>query len=80
MVITAKIKEKLLVIFKGVDYRQIVSTRVGCHPNTVSNVLLNEHDNLKVATALLELAQELKPKKEDDEKMQSKARAIAKQL
>jgi hypothetical protein len=77
MEITAKIREKLLALFEGVNYRQIISERVGCHPNTVSNVLLKGHKNYKVALALLNLGKELK-EEQSEEKQQ--ALAIAKQL
>jgi hypothetical protein len=77
MEITAEMRKKLLSLFEGVNYRQIVSEREDCHPNTVSNVLLYGKKNSKVALALLNLGTELK-KKQGEEKQQ--ALAIAKQL
>lgn len=77
MVITDKMREKLLALFEGENYRQIVAERTGVHPNTVSNVLLYGHRNLKVAVALLELGKELKEKQGEEKR---KALSIAKQL
>jgi hypothetical protein len=79
-VITDKVREKLIELFQGVDYRKIVSERVGCHPNTVGNVLNNGNSNLKVETALLELAKEVKDSQPSEEEQLKKARQIIKQL
>lgn len=77
MDITAKIREKLLALFEGVNYRQIVAERADCHPNTVSNVLLYGHSNAKVALEILKLGREIKAQLEAQQK---EASAIAKQL
>jgi hypothetical protein len=73
MVIKGKTRERLVQLLKGVNYRVIVSERTGVHPNTVTNVLLNESDNLPVALELLVLGQE-------QTKHLKKAKSIAKQL
>ena len=77
MEITPKIRAKLLLLFEGVNYRQIVAERAGCHPNTVSNVLHNGHSNADVALHLLQLGQEIKQKQEADK---AQVIALAKQL
>lgn len=76
MVIRDKIRQKVLKYLPD-NYRQIVAQRVGCHPNTVANVLHHGHNNLDVAHALLQLAQE---EKEKNAKKASDAKAIAEQL
>jgi hypothetical protein len=76
MVINIATREKLLKILPK-NYRMLVAERVGCHPNTVSNVLLNGHKNLAVYTALLELAKETK---DADDKLKAKADKILQQL
>lgn len=76
MVITDKIRQKLLKHLPD-NYRQIVAQRVGCHVNTVANVLHHGRHNLDVAHALLQLAQEEKAK---NAKKESEAKAIAEQL
>jgi hypothetical protein len=80
MVIDSKTRENLRFLLDGVNYRQIVAEKVGCHPNTVGNVLNNGHDNLAVAVALLELAQEQKATKEKEQEQKQKAEAIMKQI
>lgn len=79
MEITDKIREKLLQLFKSenVDYRQIVSDRMRCHPNTVANVLFNRSKNTAVAISILELGKEIKEKQEEEKQ---KGLSIAKQL
>lgn len=76
MVITPKIRAKLVKHLPA-DYRKIISERVKCHPNTVYNVLNNEHDNLEVATALIELAHQEKFK---NKPKQDNATALVAQL
>lgn len=77
MALALKTRKNLQAILKGVDYRKIVSDRVKCHPNTVSNVLLNGNDNPLVELELMILAQEVKQSKDDIEKRKAR---IAKQL
>lgn len=80
MVIDDNTRKKLLFLLEGVNYRQIISDKCHCHPNTVSNVLLKGHDNLEVATALINLGKEQKSKKQQEEIQRRKALATAKQL
>jgi hypothetical protein len=80
MVIDTKTRTKLIALFEGVDYRQIVADRADCHPNTVANVLHHGTDNPKVELELLVLAQEVQTRKDEEEQIRKKARAIAKQL
>lgn len=80
MVIDNKTRNKLVALFDGVDYRQIVAERANCHPNTVSNVLYHGNDNPKVELELLVLAQEIQARKDEQDELRKKARAIAKQL
>lgn len=77
MIADGKIRKKLIDILKGVDYRKIVSERAGCHPNTVSNVLLNGNDNEAVELEIFILAKEIQDKRESRAKT---IRDIAKQL
>jgi hypothetical protein len=67
MRINAKTKSKLTKLFENVNYRAIVAKRANCHPNTVSNVLLHGHDNLKVAKHLIKLGREVKALSETKE-------------
>lgn len=77
MRITSKIRKQLLPLLDGVPYRKIISEKLDCHANTVSNVLLHEHDNAEVATEILLLAKQLKEKKQKEDE---KAEAIIKKL
>lgn len=80
MVIDNKTRNKLITLFEGVDYRQIVSERAKCHPNTVANVLHHGNDNARVELELLVLAKEVQAKKDEDAQLRKRALAIAKQL
>jgi hypothetical protein len=80
MTIDSKTRENLLSLLDGVNYRQIIAEQIGCHPNTVGNVLHNGHDNLPVAVALLELAQQQKAAKEKEREQKQKAEVIMKQI
>jgi hypothetical protein len=75
--ITDKIRAKLLALFDGVNYRQIVAERTGVHENTVGNVMLRGHSNLKVVIALLELGKEMKELKQAEAE---KVSVLTKQL
>lgn len=77
MIVDAKTRKKLVDILKNVDYRKIVSERVGCHPNTVSNVLLHGNDNKAVELQLFILAKETQ---EQEELHEQEVLRIAKQL
>lgn len=77
MAIDRKTRKALQDILEGIDYRKIVSTRVNCHPNTVSNVLLKGNDNDLVELELMILAKETKESKQAISKQKA---AIAKQL
>jgi plasmid maintenance system antidote protein VapI len=88
MMIDDKMRKKIIEILKGTNYRKVVSERVGCHPNTVSNIL-NEAPAVatemseRVELALLEFAAEIAEKKSTatERKVRiKKARAITKQL
>jgi hypothetical protein len=80
MAINDKTRIKLIDIFKGIDYKQIVSEKAGCHPNTVSNVLLKGTDNPKVELEIMILAQSVAEKKKAENAMRKKAKQIAAQL
>jgi hypothetical protein len=71
-----KIRKKLIALLPS-NYRQIVADRVGCHPNTVYNVLHHENDNPQVEAELFTLAKEEKDKRNEHE---GKIASIAKQL
>lgn len=75
MVITSKTRKTLLPLLPR-NYRKLVSTRVGCHVNTVYNVLHREMDNHEVIEAILALAKEKKTK---EKKLANKVQAITKQ-
>lgn len=77
MLIDDKTRKKLIDLFKGVDYRKIVSERANCHPNTVTNVLMKGTDNITVAKELLKLGRETKAEKSKGKKQ---IRSIAAQL
>jgi hypothetical protein len=79
MVINAKIRKNLIDLLPK-NYRQIIAEQVGCHPNTVYNVLHHEHPNLDVALALLQLGKDQKEAKAKEEVDHKKALSIAKQL
>lgn len=53
-----KAERETLLKFLPRDYRKKVSERVGCHINTVANVLHHEEGNLEVYKALVEIAEE----------------------
>lgn len=80
MPIDSKNRKKLVDLLDGVNYRKIVSDRTGCHPNTVTNVLMHGNDNPVVELELLTLAQEQKAKKETEDAIRRKNREIIKQL
>lgn len=73
MAIDSKTREKLATILYGINYRQIIAEKIGCHPNTVANVLYGRVNNRRVELELLILAKETKEQAEQ-------ADAIAKQL
>lgn len=79
MAIDSKNRNKLIKLFKDVDYRKIVSQRAGCHPNTVTNVL-NGNDNPTVELEILILAQQMMEQKQKEEEIRRKSSAIIKQL
>lgn len=82
MIIDAKARKKLIEILKGTDYRKVVSERAECHPNTVSNTLLNPaaHPNEKVEIELLIFAKEVEERRNKSADRRQQAKAIAKQL
>lgn len=66
-------REKIEAILEGTNYRKVIADRLGCHPNTVANVLRGKVNNRRVWLELLILAKETKEQAEQ-------ADAIAKQL
>ena len=71
-----KIRQKLIDLLPT-NYRQIVAERAQCHPNTVYNVLQNQHDNKRVELEIFALAKETKDAQVHTDKQIA---AIAKQL
>lgn len=57
-----KIRQKLVELLPT-NYRQVIAERVGCHPNTVYNVLHLEKENHRVEDELFALAKEEKDRR-----------------
>jgi len=79
MAFDSKTRQKLNELFKGTNYRKVVSERAKVHPNTVTNVL-DGNDNPHVELEILIYAQEIKTQKDADREKRKKARAIERQL
>lgn len=76
MINDSKVRKKLIALLPS-NYRLVVASRVGCHPNTVYNVLHNEHENPIVEIEIFNLAKQEKEKRDSN---QQKVRELAKQL
>ena len=63
MISDRKIRQRLVELLPS-NYRKVVSKRAGCHPNTVYNVLHDEHENAKVEFEILVLAKEEKERRD----------------
>jgi hypothetical protein len=82
MALDLKTRKKLIKLFEdnNSNYRKVVSDRTKVHPNTVSNVLREGHDNADVELQLLIYAKEVADEKGNSDEKRKQARAIASQL